>query len=294
MAKVTVTSLEPDLEEKLNACRQTLRGLERVVVAFSGGADSSFLLALAAETLGKANVLAGMAVSTIFPQRERQAARRLARYFDIELAEINTPQLVDPTFTSNPSDRCYYCKSMILSRLKKLANRRGFPHVVTGTNRDDDQDYRPGSRAEAQLNIRRPLTEAGLTKDEIRRISRAMNLPAWRTPSSGCLVTRIPYGQQISTAKLARIAAAEQALAKLGFGQLRVRDHDTVARIEVLPGQISKAVALREQIAQALRSAGYRYVSLDLEGFRSGAMDEAISDAQPEAPTVPAVLKGSK
>jgi len=278
MVEKTQFRLDPSVERKLDRCREILEKLGTVIVAFSGGVDSSFLLALAVETLGADGVLAAMAVSTIFPQRECQMARRVARQVGVELVEISTPQLADASFTSNPSDRCYYCKTILLSKLKKLADERGYSHVITGANFDDSKDYRPGRRAEEQLSIRRPLKEAGLTKDEIREISRQMNLPTWNCPSAACLATRIPYGRTITPEKLARIDKAEQALQRMGFKQLRVRDHDTVARIEVTEDQIPVAVARRNEIIEALKPLGYTYVTLDMQGFRSGSMNETMEN----------------
>lgn len=270
--------LDESVREKLNRCREILRKLQRVIVAFSGGTDSSMLLAMAAETLGTENVLAVMAVSTIFPQRERTTAGQIADLLGVELKEFETPQLADANFTANPTDRCYYCKAMLLGRLKKLADEGGFSAVITGSNADDENDYRPGRRAEQQLGVRCPLAESGLTKSDIRSASRAMGLPNWDRPAFACLATRIPYGREITAEKLSRIDQAEEVLLSLDFPQCRVRDHDTIARIEVPADLIERAVALRESIAGPLKALGYTYVALDLEGFRSGSMNEGIRD----------------
>lgn len=264
------------VQGKLDRCREILRQLQRVIVAFSGGVDSSFLLAISVETLGAENVLAAMAVSTIFPQCERKTAHDVAAVVGVELREFETPQLADANFTANPTDRCYYCKAMLLSRLKKLADEAGFAAVLTGSNADDENDYRPGRRAEKQLGIRCPLEEAGLTKNDIRAAARAIGLPNWNSPAAPCLATRIPYGREITVEKLARIEAAEQVLLSLGFGQCRVRDHDAIARVEVPADLIEKASALRGRITVPLKTLGYTYVTLDLEGFRSGSMNEGM------------------
>ena len=269
--------LDEALRERLNRCREILLSLRRVIVAFSGGVDSSLLLSMSAETLGAENVLAAMAVSTIFPQRERTTAHEIAGLLGVELREFETPQLADANFTANPTDRCYYCKTMLLSRLKKLADKGGYAAVVTGTNADDSGDYRPGRRAEEQLGVRCPLAEADLTKSDIRAAAGAMGLPNWNRPPFACLATRIPYGQEITTEKLSRVERAEEILLSLGFAQCRVRDHDTIARVEVPVDFIEKAAAMRESIAGPLKALGYTYVALDLEGFRSGSMNEEIS-----------------
>ncbi len=264
------------MQAKIESCREILRQLGSVVIAFSGGVDSSFLLALAAETLGKDKVLAAMAVSTIFPQRERKCGQRIAKQIGVELIECATPQLTDSGFTSNPSDKCYYCQTTLLSHLKQTARERGFAAVVTGSNADDVNDYRPGSKAEEQMGIRCPLTEAGLTKDDIRAAFQAMNLPTWDASSGTCLDTRIPYGEKITKDKLTRVARAEEILRQMGFTELRVRDHDSIARIEVSTGQIAMAVGIRDRIVSAFKELGYSYVTIDLQGFHNGAMNETL------------------
>lgn len=270
--------IDTSLERKLDSCCETLHGLGSVVVALSGGVDSSFLLAAAAEVLGPSKVIAGMAVSTIFPQHQCRSAREVAHQLHVELVEIATPQLADASFTSNPADRCYYCKSMLLSRLKKLAAERGFAQVVTGSNYEGGVEYRPGARAEAQMKIRCPLREAGLTKKEVRTIARYISLPTLDALEGACLADRVPYGQEITPEKLSRIERAEDALRKLGFEQLRVRDHGTMARIELPADEISAAAKMHDRIVGALRREGYTYVALDMQGYGGGSTYEPVAD----------------
>lgn len=268
--------LDSDLLEKFSRCESELEALGGVVVAFSGGTDSTLLLALATEALGADNVLAARAVSTIFPQRERAAARRIAERMGVEFVEFETPQLSDPSFTANPSDRCYYCKARLLSRLKKLASERNLSAVVTGSHSDDQQDYRPGARAEHEMGIVSPLLTAGMTKSDIRAASRAMGLPNWDAPANACLATRIPYGEPITAEKLGRVEQAEEFLADMGFAVCRVRDHDGLARVELAPERLADAVERREEISRRLKAVGYTYVTLDIEGHRSGSMNEPL------------------
>ncbi|MBI5723595.1 MAG: ATP-dependent sacrificial sulfur transferase LarE [Planctomycetes bacterium] len=273
--------LSENLAKKAEHCRRIIQRFGGVVVAFSGGVDSSLVLALAVEVLGKDKVIAAMGVSTIFPQRDIKAGRNFAAELHVELAEISTPHLADAAFAANPTDRCYYCKNQLLEQLKGLASSRGLGGVVTGTCASDVKNYRPGLAAEEKARVGRPLLEAGISKNEVRQISRAMALPAADTPSLACLASRIPYGRPITPDKIKRVDAGEEFLRELGFSQCRLRDHDQIARIEVPPEEFSLALANREAIICVLKDLGYVYVTLDLQGFRSGSMNEAI-DTKPK------------
>ena len=264
------------LEHKLDACRRILEDLHRVVVAFSAGVDSTFLLALAVETLGADNVLAAIGISPSLASRERQAGADLARQIGAELVEIPTGELDDPNYAANPARRCFYCKHDLFSRLGELASQRGFAGVVSGANADDTGDFRPGMEAAADLGVRSPLLEAHLTKADIRAASHAMGLETWDKPAMACLASRVPYGQQITADKLSQVERAEAALADLGLTALRVRHHDRVARIEVPADALARVVALRDKIVPALKAVGFAYVTLDLAGFRSGSMNEVL------------------
>lgn len=262
------------LTQRLDRCREILRSLGGVVAAVSGGVDSSLLLALAVEVLGKDNVLAATAVGLMHPAEETQAAQALSESLGVEWIEIDVANLLDRRVLDNPPDRCYWCKRLLFGRLLELAQRRGLAAVASGSNADDADEHRPGSRAEEELDIARPLRDADLTKADIRQVAREMGLSRWDRPSRACLASRVPYGRALDEKTLRRVEAVESALEVMGFTQFRCRDHDIVARIELLPDEIPLALHRRDEILQSARAAGYTYVTLDLEGFRSGSMDE--------------------
>jgi uncharacterized protein len=264
---------------KIRHAQGILREFGRVVVAFSAGVDSTFLLALAVQTLGNQNVSAAIGVSPSLAQRELDEGRSLARELGLELLEIQTGELEDPSYTANPANRCFFCKKDLFGRLNALARTVKANAVISGANADDAGDFRPGLQAGREQGVRNPLMEAGLSKPEIRAASRAMGLSTWDKPAMACLASRVPYGQEITAQRLGRIEQAEYALKDLGFRQVRVRDHQSLARIEVSIAELDKILCNRQEIVRRLREIGYHYIALDLQGFRSGSMNEVLPES---------------
>ncbi len=269
------------METKYKTLIDLLRSFKRVAIAFSGGVDSAFLLAAAKEALGK-DALAVIGRSPTYPEREYTAAKALAESIGVPYAVIDTDEIENPAFSSNPPSRCYVCKTTLFTGIREVAQQRDIDVLLEGSNADDAGDFRPGMAAAKKLGARAPLLELGFTKDEIRRLSKDMGLPTWNKPAMACLSSRIPYGEEISEPKLRRIEAAENAIRDMGIAEVRVRDHGSVARIEVNPDQIGTLAGPgRHQLVTAVKEAGYTYVCLDLEGYRTGAMNEMLSDTDP-------------
>lgn len=270
--------------EKYQSLLNRLEALDSVLVAYSGGVDST-LLAFAAHAVLGDRCTAVLATSDTYPDREAVLARELAGSLGFRLIEVETSELADPRFSANAPDRCYHCKTELFGLLQKVAEVQGLAHVADGSNADDLSDHRPGRRAAGEHEVVSPLADVGLTKIEIRTLARELTLPNWDKPSMACLASRFPYGEAITDAGLARVASAENALTDLGMRQFRVRAHGSVARIEVAEDEAERAWSMRARIAEAVRTAGFAYAAFDLDGYRSGSMNEVLAESERESAT---------
>lgn len=271
-----------NLEQKHNSLKQTLENLGKVVVAYSGGVDSSYLLKAAVDTLGAKNVLACIGVSASLARSQYEQAIKNAKIIGAEVLETQVDEVEDANYAANKADRCFHCKSHLYGILVNIANEKGYNGVVCGSNFDDKDDFRPGNRAAKVFGVHCPLMDAELTKADIRQLSRQVNLPTADVPASPCLASRVSYGLEVTEQRLKQVEEAEDFLRSLGLVEFRVRHHDTIARIEVNPKDIEKVTAepYRSQVVEKLKSLGFKFVTVDLQGFRSGALNESLSEEE--------------
>ncbi len=268
------------VDEKYKLLGEILKKLGKVLIAYSGGVDSTFLLKTCIDTLGSKNVLACIAAGPSLPKSQLDRAIELAKDMQAAVETVEPNELADKAYWANEADRCFHCKSHLFKILKHLAKEKGYNYVLCGSNLDDYDDYRPGNKAVKVFDIQCPLAEAQMTKKDIRQLSRKLNLPTADIPASPCLASRISYGDKITEHKLSQVEQAEEFLRSLGFVEFRVRHHSQTARIEVHDADIAKVITMRKKIAEKLKSLGFKFVAVDLEGFRSGSLNEILSQEE--------------
>jgi uncharacterized protein len=263
---------------KERSLRELFRAAGSVLVAYSGGVDSSYVALVASEELGE-RALCVTGESPSLAARQREQATEIARRFNFRHEIVRTEEVDDPRYTANPSNRCYFCKTELYSKLSPLARERGIGFVVDGSTTDDLGDYRPGRAAAAEHGVRSPLVEVGMSKDEVRALSRRAGLPTWDAPASPCLSSRIAYGTTVTIKRLREVETGEEIMRGLGFREFRVRHHDELVRIEVAPAELGRALdrEVADELARRFRALGFRYVTLDLHGYRTGAMNEVLN-----------------
>ena len=269
-----IFSLHMDINQKYEKMKGVIRPLSRVLVAFSGGVDSTLLLKVCVDVLGKENVLAFIGSSPVHPERETREAVNIAQQLGADCVVVKAAEMENINFTSNPKNRCYHCKSGLLDQAWQIAREHGCNNIIEGSNVDDESDFRPGSRAVTEKGALSPLKEAGLKKNDIRELSRALNLPTYDKPSFACLASRVPYGTTITRDILKHIELSEEYLKGLGLRQVRVRYHGETARIEVEEHDIEIVMEHRNKIYEGLKAFGFSYVALDLKGYRMGSLNE--------------------
>ena len=269
-------------KDKYNSLQQILKRLRKVVVAYSGGVDSTFLLKAAVDTLGVENVLACIGISSSLGKSQYNRAVECAADMGATLEEVEVHEVLDTKYSANKPDRCFHCKSHLYTVLQDLARKKGFDNVICGCNFNDMDDFRPGNKAASLYGVLSPLAEARMTKDDIRNMSRELNLPTADIPASPCLASRLTYGLEVTEKRLKQVEEAEDFLRELGFVEFRVRHHDKIARIEVVPEDMEKIINEPEckKIVEKLKSIGFKYITVDLQGFRSGSLNELLTKEQ--------------